>query len=276
MKMKIIILLIVGMRVASAAPLERFLAWFEGDLQTNYQTNREVAEAKLSGLQAPALSDSDEYLEYLSLLDASGRTGEAEKKIKEYLKKFPQDKRGVFLLAVHSHRVQKKELATYFFAQLEKDNSFVWKSLLYNNLGMIALQDKNKEQAISYFEKATTAEPKTAAPHVNLGAIYLQARNYSSAEKFFRSAVGIDSEFEDAALGLGLCLEGQGKFEEAHKVYSDMLAANTESLSVLYNDAILLGNRLNRKEEASQLMLRYVQRGGKEAARAQQIIQSWR
>lgn len=180
------------------------------------------------------------------------------------------------MLAVHYWRLNKKELTTYFFNQLEKDNTFPWKSLLFNNLGMLALQDKNRQLALSYFEKATKAEPQIPAPLVNLGSLYLQSRSYSVAEPLFAKASRMDNEFEDAALGWGISLEGQGKFEEAHKVYSQFMENTPSALSVVYNDSVLLGNRLNRKEEASQQMLRYIQRGGKETAKAQEIIQNWR
>lgn len=264
-------------RVNENKPL-RYLAWYEGDYQNDYQVDRAVAEKRMGELESkePNLSQTDEYLEYVSLLDAHGNYGEAERKIKDFLDKNPGDKRGVFLLAVHYWRVGKKELTSYFFTQLEKDPSFVWKSLLYNNLGMLALQDKNRHSAIDYFQKATKAMPPTAAPLVNLGALYLKSRSWSQAEGVFAKAVDLDPEFEDAALGLGIALEGQGKFQEAHNVYDKYMNGHPGSLSIVYNNAILLGNRLGKKEEASQLMLRYVQRGGKETAKAHEIIQSWR
>lgn len=256
----------------------RYLAWMDGDVQTGYRTDRKAAEARLHELEGktPEPQNTDAYLEYLSVLDAAGRTSEAEKKIKKYLSEHPTETRAAFLLAVHYIRLEKKELANYFFSQLERDPNFVWKSLLYNDLGMMALQEKNRLEAIGNFDKATKASPKTPAPYVNLGALYLQSRSYKEAEKLFTDAYAIDSDFEDAALGLGVSLEGQGKFEEAHKIYSDFSTAHPAAMSVVFNDALILGNRLKRNEEASQLMLRYIQNGGKETAKAHEIIQTWR
>ena len=262
----------------AGAGVARYLAWYEGDLQTAYQVNREVAGSRLSELEAkqPSMEDTDAYLEYLSLIDAAGKHDIAGKKIKEFLVKNPEDKRGVFLLAVHYWRTNKKELSSYFLTQLEKDEKFPWKSLLLNNLGMMALQDKNRLLAIDYFQKATKEQPATAAPFVNLGALYLQSRSFGPAQPLFERARQLDEDFEDAHVGLGIALEGQGKFDEAAKVYSEYLSAHPEAMTVAYNQATLLGNRLGRKEEASQLMLRYIQRGGKETAKAQEIIQNWR
>jgi tetratricopeptide (TPR) repeat protein len=259
-------------------PVARYLAWMDGDIQTGYRTDRKAAEGRLQELEGkvPESGNTDAYLEYLSVLDAAGRTADAEKKIKKYLSEHPGESRAVFLLGVHYLRIEKKELAGYFFNQLDKDVNFPWKSLLYNDLGMMALNDKNRLGAIGYFEKATKATPRTPAPYVNLGALYLQSRSYAEAEKLFTVAYQIDSDMEDAALGYGVSLEGQGKVEEAHKIYGDFIAAHPNALSVLYNDSIVLGNRLKRREEAAQQLLRYIQRGGKETARAHEIIQSWR
>ena len=140
----------------------------------------------------------------------------------------------------------------------------------------MALQDKNRPLAITYFEKAVKAQPPTAAPYVNLGALYLQSRSYHDALPLFSKAYEIDSDFEDAALGYGVALEGTGKLDEAHKVYAEYSDSHPNSLSTLYNNAIVLGNRLKKRDEAAQLMLRYIQRGGKETAKAHEIIQTWR
>lgn len=227
------------------------------------------------GEKNPEASD-DKELEELVSLDSKGQNVEAERKIKQYLAKHPTEKRAVFVLATHYLRVNKKEIANYLFTQLEKDNSFKWRSLLYNNLGMLALKEKNRPAAIGYFEKAVQAEPPSAAPHVNLGALYLQSRSWADAERQFEKAREIDPAFEDAALGLGYALEGQGKFEEAHKVYADHIEGNSDAVPTLFNDSIVLGNRLKKREEAAQQMLRYIQKGGKETAKAHEIIQTWR
>jgi len=265
-------------RVEAPMPPLRYLAWLEGDYQSAYEPHRDVAAEKLHkfGGKVPDVADTEEYLKYLSLLDASGRTTEAGKLLKNYLGKHPNEKRAVFLLGVHYQRAKKKELAHYIFSTLEKDTKFAWRSLVLNNLGMMAFQEKNREKAIDLFEKATKSQPPTAAPHVNLGSLYLQSRSYADAEALFRKALDIDDEFEDAALGLGASLEGQAKFAEAHQVYASFLNDNPDGLSVLYSDAVILGNRLKQRDAAAEMMLRYIQRGGKETAKAHDIIQTWR
>ena len=254
------------------------LAWLDGDVQSDYTPDRKIAEAKVEDWNGkePSSEDTNAYLEYLSALDASGRATEAETKIKAFLFIHPNEKRAVFLLGVHYARQRKQELAAYFFHQLEKDASFPDKSLVYNNLGMLSLQKRDRAGAVAWFEKASSASPAAAVPYVNLGAMYLQSRSYADAYSLFSKAHALDQDFEDAALGMGVTLEGQGKFAEAHQVYTDFLSNHPNALSVLYNDSILLGNRLKRRQEASEQLLRYIQRGGRETAKAHEMIQGWR
>jgi len=254
----------------------RYLAWLDGNFQTGYRADQKILKKRLRELEKQKVTpkDADSYLEYLSVIDTLGRK-DSEKKIKGYLQNH-SDNRAVFLLAAHYLKENRKELAKYLFGVLEKDAKFVWKSLLYNNLGMMELKAGERDLAIDYFERATRAKPPIAAPYVNLGALYLQSRSYKSAEKVFDVAVKIDPLFEDAALGLGLALEGLGRFNDSHKVYAQHIEKNPEALSVLYNNSIILGNRLNRRADASQQMLRYIQRGGKETAKAKTILRKWR
>ena len=269
-----------GRQTASApadGKVHRHLAWLEGDYQNGYETNREIAAQRLKRWEgdAPSMENTDEYLEYLSIIDATNPR-EGEGKIKSFLAKNPEEKRAVFLIGVHHMRARQQELAEYFFNLLEKDESFSWKSLLYNNLGMLSLRDGNRIQAMDYFEKALGASPRIAAPYVNLGAIYLQGRNWTEAEKVFSTAVQVDGEFEDAVLGLGSAQEGLGKFAAAWDTYKSFIDRNPGATSVLYNGSLVLGNRLGKTADAEGLMRRYIERGGKETAGAQKMIEIWR
>ncbi len=223
---------------------------------------------------APSPSDSS-YVDYLASL-VGGRGEAAERKLKDYLSKHTEDWRGVFLLALHYQKTKRESLAMYFYSQLEKNPDFEWKSDLYNQLGLMATADQNRPLATEYFEKAVNADRPSSAAYANLGAVQLQNRNYADAEKMFKRAVSIDDQSEEAALGLGVALEGLGKYDAAHRAYADFLADNGRAMAVLFNDSVLLGNRLGQKEKAAQQMMRYIQAGGKESARAQETIRNWR
>ena len=199
-----LMLTVIGCATAPKDPVDtasvfRRLAWIEGSIETDYQPNEEIVERRLAAWngKAPSLDDREEYLKYLSIVSASNQRKVAELQIREYLNRYPKDTRGVFLLGVFYLRTKKPELARFLFAKLEKDSDFQWKSLLFNNLGMMSLEDGNRDQAIGYFEKAVSASPPIAAAHTNMGSIYLQSRSYEKAEGQFRRAVEIDDQFED-------------------------------------------------------------------------------
>ena len=58
--------------------------------------------------------------------------------------------------------------------------------------------------------------------------------------------------------------------------YKSFIDRNPGATSVLYNGSLVLGNRLGQPAEAERLMQRYIERGGKEAAGAQKMIEIWR
>lgn len=254
-----------------------YMAWFDGESAEEQAAYRSIVSEKLEEVDSDDsdFSRPDKFLNDMAIADSKGKKG-IESKLKAFIAKNPTDSRGQFILAVHYMRNKRKELALHLFSQLEKDSKFPWKSLLYNNLGMLSLVDKERDKALAYFEKAVASEPPIAASRVNLGALYIQSKSYAQAQPLFAKALEIDPDFEDAVLGLGACLESQGKFDEVHKLYSEYASGHPESVAVLYNNAVILGKHLGKREEASELMLRYIQRGGKDKGKAHEMIQGWR
>jgi len=222
------------------------------------------------------LDQPEEALEVLSKWVATAKAGQTEGAIKKYLSRYPEEKKAVFLLSSEYLKQGKKELAQYFLGQLEKESAFPWRGLVKNNLGMLALQDKNRIQATALFEKAMEEPPQHPSALINLGSLYLEGYGFKDALPLFEKAVELNPNNEDAALGLALAAEGVGDLEKAAKAYDQFISDNPNATPILFNYAILLGNGLKKREKAAQIMLRYIQRGGKEAPRAHEIMKSWR
>jgi len=218
----------------------------------------------------------EDALETLVRRVSAGKAGQTQGLIKKYLIRYPEEKRAVFLLASEYLKQGKKDLAQYFLDQLEKDKAFPWTGLIDNNLGMLALQDKNRVQAIGFFEKATQQPPSHPSALINLGSLYLEGYGFKDALSLFEKAVELSPNNEDAVLGLGLSFEGVNEPEKAAKVYDQFISDNPNATQALFNYAVLLGNSLKRREQAAQIMLRYIQRGGKETGRAHEIMKTWR
>ncbi|MFM8269039.1 MAG: tetratricopeptide repeat protein [Pseudomonadota bacterium] len=227
--------------------------------------------------EEPNFENSEEALAVLIRLSSSSQKGgQTQGLLKKYLLRYPNEKKAVFLLACEYLKQGKKELAQYFFDQLEKDSSFPWKGLISNNEGMLALQDKSRIQATALFEKASEESPEHPSSLINLGSVYLEGFGFKEALKYFEKAVELNPENEDAILGLGLCYEEVNEPVKAAKAYDAFIAENPNATQVLFNYSILLGNTLKKREQAAQIMLRYIQRGGKEASRAHEIMKTWR
>jgi len=206
----------------------------------------------------------------------SDNRNSVERLAKKHLSIDSKDKRVIYFLGSWYLKNKPKELGRFLLTQLEKDSSFNWPALVLNDLGVQALQEKNRDLALDYFEKATKAEPKIVEAFTNLGALYLESASYSAAEKVFQKAHDLQSESEEAALGLGVALEGQKKWQEAADVYRSYRGSNGSSVAVYYNEALVLGSQLQQKEKAAELMQQYIQRGGKQSAKAREALQQWK
>jgi len=233
-------------------------------------------ETGKSSVEELNLEKPEQAIETLVRAVSTGKAGQVQGAIKKYLIRYPEDKRAVYLLAADYLRQGKKDLAQYFFDQLEKDSAFPWIGLINNNRGMVALQEKNRVQAVGLFEKATQQPPSESSALINLGSLYLEGYGFKDALPLFEKAVELNSNNEDAILGLGLSYEGVNEPEKAAKAYDQFISDNPNASQALFNYSILLGNVLKQREKAAQMMLRYIQRGGKEAGRAHEIMKTWR
>jgi len=136
--------------------------------------------------------------------------------------------------------------------------------------------EKNRLKAIALFEKAVESKPENPSAYLNLGGIYLEGWGFKDALPLFEKAHDEDPKNEAAVLGLGVSLEGMGQYEKARDLYEGYLSQFPEVEPVLFNYSIILGNHLKEPSKAAQVMLRYIQRGGKQASRAHEIIKTWR
>ena len=222
------------------------------------------------------LENKEEALNQLIGMVVQSKGSKGEGTIKKYLMRYPEEKKALFLLAVENLKNGKKELATYFFNILLKEEGFSWKSLVSNNLGVLSLQDKNRLQGTAFLEQAIAQTPEHPSIYINLGSLYTEGHGFKDALPLFEKAHRLNPKNEDAALGLGLSLESEGKFEQAAQIYQEGISENPDALQVLFNYAIVLGNQMKQRERASQLMLRYIQKGGRESSRAHEIMKNWR
>ena len=172
------------------------------------------------------------------------------------------------LVAIRSLRKEAIVLLTTFVAETPKDAREMPEALM--RLGELTWETE-REAVVERFREWEKKPQATRGPAPD--------PNYAPARALFARVLREYPWFSQYDLALyvdGFLATEQGKLEEAHSVYAEHLGNNKEASSVLFNDAALLGNRLKRKEEAAELMKRYLQRGGKETAKAHEFIQNWR
>ncbi|SHN69543.1 TPR repeat-containing protein [Desulfitobacterium chlororespirans DSM 11544] len=109
-------------------------------------------------------------LEYLE----AGQLKDAEEAFQSYLQEHPEDALGHNKLGVVYGRLQDMEKAKACFLkaiELDKNCIHAW-----NNLGNIARQDGELDQAIRYYQKAVDIDPINPIPAKNLRTVQRQAK----------------------------------------------------------------------------------------------------
>jgi tetratricopeptide (TPR) repeat protein len=104
----------------------------------------------------------------------------------------------------------------------------------HTDAGKKARERKRPDQAVSEFRQALQAQD-CADGHQNLAVALMQSSNPDAGFAQFREAVRLDPKFMAAYAAWGEALAGQGKFEEAVKLYKTALENNPDSGIVHYN-----------------------------------------
>jgi tetratricopeptide (TPR) repeat protein len=102
--------------------------------------------------------------------------------------------------------VQALELAALVCGQAIKKNTKY--ASIHNTAGMIQVELKNLNGAVSEFNAARTIDPSFFEAQMNYAAVNLQFRGFEQAEQAYRKAIEIRPNDYDAHLGLALALRG--------------------------------------------------------------------
>jgi tetratricopeptide (TPR) repeat protein len=85
----------------------------------------------------------------------------------------------------------------------------------WNNLGRLALEDSDFEEADSLLNRAIAIDPKYAEAHFNLGSLRMYRTDFASAWDHFEAAIAADSSFIAAYNNLGAMLLDRNRPAEA-------------------------------------------------------------
>jgi tetratricopeptide (TPR) repeat protein len=109
---------------------------------------------------------------------------------------------------------------------------------LYNRLGLLALEQEEVLRAYEAFRLAAELDPQYIDAFLNMGAMAFSFRDYPTAAGAFEHALTLRDD-ADIRLSFGAALRGLEMYDEAQVQYDQVLGANPDNLSALYNVAVL-------------------------------------
>ncbi|MDX1770346.1 MAG: tetratricopeptide repeat protein [Planococcaceae bacterium] len=123
------------------------------------------------------------------------------------------------------------------------------------DLGILAIQNKDYEQAVVHFNNAIEEEPNNPLGYINFGNLLARMNEIERAERFFQKALTLDEQSATAYYGLANLYYEQERFEEAAKLYEKAIKFNIQGADACF----MLGKCFERLGNP-KLALPYLQR----------------
>lgn len=123
------------------------------------------------------------------------------------------------------------------------------------DLGILAIQNKDYEQAVIHFNNAIEEEPNNPLGYINFGNLLARMNEIERAERFFQKALTLDEQSATAYYGLANLYYEQERFEEAAKLYEKAIQFNIQGADAYF----MLGKCFERLGNP-KLALPYLQR----------------
>jgi len=132
--------------------------------------------------------------------------------------------------AADESRGQKdyRKAVEYLQAALRRDPD---NAVLYNKLGMTALQMGDLRTARANFQKAVKRNAKYAAAINNIGTTDFMQKNYGSAARYFKKAVALEETTATFHANLGAAWFNQNKLDRAIAEYTRALELDPDVLN---------------------------------------------
>ena len=129
---------------------------------------------------------------------------------------------------------------------------------LYNLMGLILVEQKEIDQALSYYEKGIKIDSNFAEIYNNIGVLFFRNRYSGNAKKiedFYKKSISLNQNMPEAHSNLGNFYNTQNKHEEAIKCYKKAFEINPKFSFALLNLASLylsLGKINEAKEKLKE------------------------
>lgn len=129
------------------------------------------------------------------------------------------------------------------------------KKMDYNEIGILAFQEKRYEDAAKAFTEAIENNPDDAIGYVNFGNLLASMKDNDRAERFFQKAITINETTATAYYGLANLYYNAERYIEAAKLYQKAIEHGIQGADAFY----MLAKSFERDEKV-KLALPYMQR----------------
>jgi len=110
---------------------------------------------------------------------------------------------------------------------------------IYNVWGLLKMRQGEIIDALKYFEKAFTLDPKMFEAYMNFGSIAISFRGYEDAKTVFSKAVELKPDSYDARINLGVAKRGLEDYDGAEAEYLKAIEIDKTRPEAYYNLGVL-------------------------------------
>jgi tetratricopeptide (TPR) repeat protein len=143
-----------------------------------------------------------------------------------------------------------------------------------NNLGVAYLRADNNERAFQEFQKILALQPDNAKAHFNLALVYYKQGFYDRELEEYRKTIQLDPDHFEAHVHLGHAYLAKGMDADAIREYEWVLRKDPNQRQVLYNLSLLYEDQ-GRLRDALSLLDRYLALESRSPASPQSTKSQW-
>jgi Tfp pilus assembly protein PilF len=248
--------------------------WGRLAVRTKSLKSVETAAQKTLGRDSGAVA-VHAALAHLAL--ARGQLLEAEASAKKALTADERNVRGMQLLAQVYYRQQKLELCRMVLENAKANEPK--NPVTFHQLGLVALAQGQKAQALESFRQAVQLAPDFAEARNNLGMLLSESQDEEGAIRELEASVKAAPDFVAARMNLGNAYRGHQQPAKALEQYEKVKAlapelADTDfNLGVLHLDSAIPGlDGEERFRRAMSYFESYQSKGGQDGRVAQYLV----
>jgi len=182
------------------------------------------------------------------LLCERGDMSKAKKVFLKVLTKQPDNADANFNLGIISeNQKNRSDALNYYQKAISTDKNYV---NAYFNIGGIYINLQKYDLAVEQFEKVVSISPDYAAAWYNLGFISGEQKKHDKALDYYEKAVSVDPNYYDAMFNIASIKHNQKKIEDAIKLYKKVIFLKTDHTEAMFNLASILQNMEKYSEAA--------------------------